>query len=47
MGDLTEGLEVGDLGLDGVDRGVDFVELLKFEESVAKGTFIEDVEYHE
>jgi hypothetical protein len=47
VGNLTEGFEVGDLGLDGVDGGVDFIELLKFEESVAEGTFVENVEYHE
>ncbi len=46
MGNLTEGLEVGDLGLDGVDGGINFIKLLKLEKSVAKRTFVEDVKNH-
>jgi hypothetical protein len=46
MGNLTEGLEVGDLGLDGVDGSINFIELLKLKESVAKRTFVEDVKNH-
>lgn len=46
MGDLAECLEVGDLGLDRVDRGIDLIELFEFEEGITDWTFVQNVEDH-
>ena len=46
MSNMTESIETGDLRLDGLDSGIDLIELFKFEQTIANWAFKENHENH-